>query len=402
MFEQAILTAKQMDSDRKENPTKPLPPLYGLPISLKDSFKIPGVDATIGFVSLANKPSTIYSALPELLKDLGAVFYCKTNIPQTLMCADSDNNLFGRALNPHNTALTAGGSSGGEGALVAMRGSILGVGTDIAGSIRIPACADGTYGFKPTAWIIPYAGQQSPVGPGVPSIMPVAGPLATSARACGFFMETVMKALPWKYDGTVLHLPWVGTELQTSQPLRIGYMEDNGMTTPTPPMRRALRECVQKLKRAGHEMVPVKFDGVKQAVDNCWAMYTMNGSKDTVDFVNASGEPFIPAVGVADLIHKPAVSLPEMVSLIWSRMAAQAEFVKAWNTSNIDFLITPGNANTAVPHDTWLSVSYTALWNYLDWPSAILPVGKVSSDDVKDNAAKYGPEDERSYKLCEY
>lgn len=71
-----------------------------------------------------------------------------TNETQT---ADSENNVFGRTLNPGNTKLTAGGSSGGEGALVAFRGSILGVGTDIAGSVRIPALCNGVYGFKPTA-----------------------------------------------------------------------------------------------------------------------------------------------------------------------------------------------------------------------------------------------------------
>ena len=67
-----------------------------------------------------------------MLLDLGAVLYCKTNVPQTMMSADSENNLFGRTLNPANIKLTAGGSSGGEGALIAMRGSVLGIGTDVS------------------------------------------------------------------------------------------------------------------------------------------------------------------------------------------------------------------------------------------------------------------------------
>jgi amidase len=76
--------------------------------------------------------------------------YCKTNIPQTMMTGDSHNNIFGRVLNPNKLKLGAGGSSGGEGALVAMRGSILGVGTDIGGSIRIPALCNGSYGMGST------------------------------------------------------------------------------------------------------------------------------------------------------------------------------------------------------------------------------------------------------------
>ena len=74
------------------------------------------------------------------------------------MTADSDNNVFGRMLNYNRLTLTAGGSSGGEGALVAMRGSILGVETDIAGSVRIPALCYGTYGFKTSTDRIPISG----------------------------------------------------------------------------------------------------------------------------------------------------------------------------------------------------------------------------------------------------
>ena len=143
-------------------------PLHGLPISIKDSFCVKGLQSTVGYVEfLKHEPSKTNSALVELLLALGAVLYVKTNIPQTMMVSlravhsprifkianklqtgDSDNNIFGRTLNPHNTSLTAGGSSGGEGALTAFRGSILGVGTDIAGSIRIPALCCGVCARK--------------------------------------------------------------------------------------------------------------------------------------------------------------------------------------------------------------------------------------------------------------
>lgn len=121
---------------------QPLGPLHGVPVSLKDTFKVRGYDASIGIAALAFKPATENSVLVDCLLSAGAVLYCKTNVPQTLMALDSHNNVFGRTINPLNTAVTAGGSSGGEGALIAMRGSILGVGTDVGGSIRIPAMCD--------------------------------------------------------------------------------------------------------------------------------------------------------------------------------------------------------------------------------------------------------------------
>ena len=158
-------------------------------------------------MSFINRPAADFnSPLVDILLENGAVLYVKTNIPQTLMTADSENNVFGRVLNPNKLSLTAGGSSGGEGALVGMRGSILGVRTDIAGSIRIPAFCNGTYGFKPSVDRIPFGGQTNPVLDGWTGIIPVAGPLARSPRDLRLFLETVVKSKPWNIMTTRLSL----------------------------------------------------------------------------------------------------------------------------------------------------------------------------------------------------
>jgi len=94
------------------------------------------------------------------------------------MTADSDNNVYGRTLNPNNTFLTAGGSTDGKGALIAMRGSILGVGADITDSVHIPSSCNEIYGFKPSSRIFPWSGQQSPSAPGTTNIILSAGPMA--------------------------------------------------------------------------------------------------------------------------------------------------------------------------------------------------------------------------------
>lgn len=135
----------------------------------------------------------------QILRDAGAVFYVKTNLPQTIMTADSHNHIFGRTLNPHNLSFTAGGSSGGEAALVAMRGSVLGVATDIAGSTRIPALCCGVSSIKQTASRLPFAGQVMPgklLSPG--AIAPVIGPCGHSIRDYELFMRTVCEASPGK------------------------------------------------------------------------------------------------------------------------------------------------------------------------------------------------------------
>lgn len=144
MFDDAIKRGEYLDKYLAKH-GKPVGPLHGVPISLKDHFNYVGVASTAGYVSFLDHPlPEKNSPLVEVLLSLGAILYCKTNIPLTMMTADSQTNLFGRVLNPHKLSLTAGGSSGGEGALIAFRGSILGVGTDIGGSIRIPSICCGT------------------------------------------------------------------------------------------------------------------------------------------------------------------------------------------------------------------------------------------------------------------
>lgn len=119
----------------------PVGPLHGLPISLKDNFNLAGLDSTVGFVSHIGDPAAHDSTLAQLLADAGAVFYVKTNVPTAMMIAESVNNVFGRTVNPLNRRLTSGGSSGGESALIAFKGSPWGVGTDIGGSVSRSQCS---------------------------------------------------------------------------------------------------------------------------------------------------------------------------------------------------------------------------------------------------------------------
>ncbi|KXT17834.1 hypothetical protein AC579_5339 [Pseudocercospora musae] len=224
-FEEAIARAKELDREQSSSPDRLLGPFQRPPISPKDSFRSPGYDSTTGIVCWAFQPDDDYSALPKLWLDRGAVLYRKTNVPQTMMTADSDNNL-GRTPNPANSRLTAGGSSGGEGALIGLRGCVWGMGTDIAGSIRIPSIADGIFGFRPSGSVVPYGGQKSPAKPGMPGSAPVAGPIATSIRACEDFKKTIMEAQPWKYDPTCLHLNW--NSYDAIRILGIGDVTDDG------------------------------------------------------------------------------------------------------------------------------------------------------------------------------
>lgn len=114
-------------------------PLAGMPVSLKDTAGVAGYDSCIGYSAWINKPAKKDSGLVRLLRDAGAVPFVKTNIPITLLSFESNNDVFGVAENPHVKGHSPGGSSGGEAALLAYGGSRIGIGTDVAGSVRVPA-----------------------------------------------------------------------------------------------------------------------------------------------------------------------------------------------------------------------------------------------------------------------
>jgi amidase len=137
-FLQALERAKELDATYKAT-GKPVGALFGLPISLKDQFQIKGTECNMGIASWLGDISEENSVLVDILLNAGAVLHCRTNISQALMFAESDNYVYGRTTNPYNRGLSCGGSSGGEGATVAMYGSVIGVGTDLGGSVRIPA-----------------------------------------------------------------------------------------------------------------------------------------------------------------------------------------------------------------------------------------------------------------------
>lgn len=107
----------------------------------KQPWAIPGWIGTFEGKEGTGKEKVHESELVRELRELGALLYCKTSVPHTLMVGETINNIIGYTPNPKNRLLSSGGSSGGEGALLALRGSPLGVGTDIGGSIRIPSVA---------------------------------------------------------------------------------------------------------------------------------------------------------------------------------------------------------------------------------------------------------------------
>lgn len=289
--------------------------------------------------------------------------------------ADSENNVFGRTLNPHNTSLTAGGSSGGEGALVALRGSLLGVGTDIAGSIRIPSLCCGVYGFKPTADRIPFGGQVSPALHGVPGLVPCAGPLATSFADLELFFKAVLDADPAQYDSSAVSIPYIskpGSTLEDlrKRPLRIGLLPEDPAFPLHPPVKRALAEASAALSKAGHEIIKLPFDpatGAAKANGISFQMFSIDPLDTSMKYIQASGEPPVNSVKLSiPPGEKHKYTIDQLAGLNVQRRVYADSWRQVWLENNLDIVLAPGAQNTAVPHDTYGMPPYTLIWNFLD------------------------------------
>ncbi|KAH8892522.1 amidase [Thozetella sp. PMI_491] len=396
-FNEAIEQAKYLD-DYLEKNGKTIGPLHGLPISLKDTLVVKGQYATVGYVALVQQPIPEHnSSLVQLLLDAGAVFYCKTNVPQTMMTADSINNVFGRTLNPHNTLLTPGGSCGGEGALLAFRGSPLGIGTDVGGSLRIPANCNGIYSLKPTTVRLPFSKQSfSPsTKPRIPGIVPCTGPMGHSVEDLSLLMKIAVGSRPWKYDANSADLPWRSVDsFGKDGKLTIGVLPDAPEYPLHPPVRRTLDKAVAALEKAGHNVVRLSVDDCPDIVEATKIAYGYFGlgAPGMKKLEEMLGEPLVATVlreGHPFSDGKFAVpqdlTIPEQIAaLAFVRDGYISKWKEVWLQHGLDAIISSCGQHTAVPHDTHGMVPYTMIWNVLDYPAGVIPFGKASKQDDPD------------------
>jgi amidase len=397
----ALKRAEELDRYFKKN-KRPIGPLHGLPISVKEHVGFEGLRCTTGYVSHWDVIAKEDGHILQVLHDAGAVFHCRTTVPQTMMHLETDSNLYGVTTNPHNTNLTSGGSSGGEGALIALHGSCLGIGSDVGGSIRSPASNCGVYGLKPTAFRLPTDGWGYMMA-GADSVETVLGPLSTSLPGLQIFMKTIVDSKPWLIEPALIPMPWRTYEMPQDRPLKIGVLWHDGVVHPHPPITRALKAVTERLKDTGIDVV----NFAPYLHDEAWAIlsslyYPDGGEADTEDIAK-SGEPWRP---LSEWIIKdnPCVkklSVGELAYWYEEREAYRKEYALHWNKHGIDALLCPVGPGVAPKHNTAKYWSYTSQWNLLDYPGVVFPVCKVDKnvDRWEEDAKSLSGNDEDNRKL---
>lgn len=129
---------------------------------------------------------------------------------------------------------------------------------------------------------------------------------------------------------------------------------------------------------------------------------TNNPTKHMTSLLDSTKEPMVPSVLITGLTSLPAKSLEDFFHLNWLRNKACEDFNNLWKSNDLDVILTLPAPHTAVPFDQWTSITYTALYNLLDYPACIIPTGTVSALDVKDDFVQYSERDRKVYKLCKF
>ncbi|KAI5814730.1 amidase signature domain-containing protein [Pyronema omphalodes] len=383
LWDYAIARAQYLDSL-----TSPAGPLHGLPISLKQqtgfpSSILPSATNNGGYACWAKRLQSEIGPVTtaETLYNLGAVFYIRTTEPQTVMSLETNSTLYGRTLNPYNTELTCGGSSGGEAALIAMRGSVLGLGGDIAGSIRNPAGNCGIYGFKPTPNRVSCSGA-SVTTYGKDGIAGARGPMAVNRKLLELMMSSYLDTEPWTREQGLIPIPWRNVELK--QKIRIGLMWDDGVVRPHPCVTRAMMYVVEQLKGVDNiEFVDWKAQGHDEAWEIAARLYFEDGGERERMAMGATGEG-LNKMTEWILEHKNVgvSSVQDVWNLKTRRDAYRNTYHRLWTEAGIDAILCPYLPCAAPPHDNSKYWPYTSHWNFLEYPGVVFPTGLKVDPEV--------------------
>lgn len=384
-------------------------PFAGFPVSFKDTVAIKGYDSCIGYSVRSFKPLEKDAPMVRMLKDAGAIPYVKTNVPYTMLSFECYNDIWGVTENPYKNGYVPGGSTGGEAALLAFGGSRLGIGTDVAGSVRLPAHFSGIYALKCSIGRFPKAGNVTSMA-GQEGIPAVYSPMTRSMEDLGFFLKTIIDLKPWEYDYSVHPIPW--TEPELPKKLKVGVMYDDGVVTPSPACQRALETTVDSLRKQGHEIVsfdppsPLRAlriasqllcsDGVQIALrgqycgeHNDAGVGRMVAAQRLPRIFKKIYAWFLENI-IGDKVWAYMVrdwnvkTITERWDLVAEREGYKAEFFDAWNESGIDILLSVPNATPAFPHkglyESISSCGYTFMFNLLDYAAGVLPVTRVNKE----------------------
>ena len=257
---------KAIEADNKINLKSKLGPLHGLPMTIKDAFEVEGIVSTGGNPAWKDNIPKRNAEAVQRLVDAGAIIFGKTNVPFLSSDLQSFNKIYGTTNNPWDLERTPGGSSGGSAAALAAGMTPLELGSDIGGSIRVPAHFCGLYGHKPSYNIISEVGHMPPP-PGsilTGNGLSVAGPLARSPEDLEIALDVLVSAQEQDSQAWKVKLPKARTKKITE--LKIAVWPDEPYAEADNEITNLIKDTAKDLKHAGAKVetvdLPISFEEI--------------------------------------------------------------------------------------------------------------------------------------------
>ncbi len=362
-----------------------LGPLHGVPVTIKDTIETAGLRTTSGSALRAEFIPVHDAPAVARLKAAGAIILGKTNTSEMAMDYTTDNPVFGRATNPYDPQLTTGGSSGGEAAAIAACLSPAGIGSDLAGSIRIPSHFCGIAGLKPTVGRVP-GGGQFPPSDGPYSLGASIGPMARSIDDLRTMFNVLAGITTSASSDNAFEKPRASMKLW-----RVAWYVDDGVSPVTEETLQAVKAATAALAGAGLIIEERRPPGIERGHD-FWLKLFSRASVVQLRNLYAgqeekAGEFVRWRLATAD--NNPPSTLDDYISSWLERDRLRASMVR-W-MEKTPLIVAPVGATPAFPHDaykvkvgeqtlnTFRAFSYSQAFNVFDLPALTIPLSRTSA-----------------------
>lgn len=365
------ILARAREAEAAVRKSQNLGPLQGVPLTIKDTIETAGLRTTSGsrlretYVPVQDAPAV------DRLKKAGAIILGKTNTPEMAISYETDNSIFGRTNNPLDLQRTPGGSSGGEAAAIAAHLSPAGLGSDLSGSIRVPAHFCGIAGLKPTSGVVPMEGH-FPKAEGALAQGACIGPMARSVEDLSLLFSVLASK------------PFTTTSEVNLRGVRVALYGGNDFSDVTEETRVALQNGAEALREAGLELTESQPPGVKSAAGLWMELFGGIAAEQTRKLYAEKEElagPAVRRVLKSKLVYNPEVERSAQAE----RNRLRTEML-GW-MQRTPLLIAPVGATTAFRHglerivvngtpiSTFRAFSYAQAFNVLDLPVVAVRAG---------------------------